>query len=117
MDDRQIDPERPHADRPFNRAEGYSGQGYRPEDEAAIGMRELSGGQPADGRDIPPDNGRRARVDQRTGEVRGAGIGAGGGQEGEDFDTASASGGSYPVTGGEGEAGTPGDLGPAHLKE
>lgn len=117
MDDRQIDPERPHADRPFNRADGYSGQDYRPADEAAIGVRGAAAVEQPDNRDIPPDNGRRAGFDQRTGEVRGAGVGAGGGQDGEDFDTASASGGSYPLTGSEGEARTPGDLGPAHVKE
>lgn len=117
MPDRTIDPERPHPDRPFNRLDGYSGQDYRPADEAAMGMRD-GGPEPApDDRDIPPDAGRRATIDQRTGEVRGAGVGAGGGQEGEDFDTASASGGSYPLTGSEGAAETPGDLGPAHLNE
>ena len=51
-------------------------------------------------RDIPAENGRRARV-LRNGEVRGSGVGAGGGNPGEDFDTASASGGTYPITGGE----------------
>ena len=117
MDERRIDPERPHADRPFDRADGYSGQGYRPEDEAAMGVRAGTPARTLDGSDVPPDNGRRATFDQRTGEVRGAGVGAGGGQEGEDFDTSSASGGSYPVTGGEGESRTPGDLGPAHVKE
>ena len=117
MDHRQIDPERPRTDSPFNRADGYSGQDYRPEDEAAIGRRNPTPPERADDRDIPPDNGRRATIDQRTGEVRGAGLGAGGGQEGEDFDTASASGGSYPLTGSEGEPSTPGDLGPAHFKE
>jgi hypothetical protein len=117
MDHRRIDPERPHTDRPFDRADGYSGQDYRPEDEAAIGLRDHARAQQADGRDIPPDNGRRAGFAQRTGEVRGAGVGAGGGQDGEDFDTASASGGTYPLTGSEGEASTPGDLGPAHFKD
>lgn len=39
-----------------------------------------------DDRDIPAENGRPARI-LRTGEVRGSGSGAGGGNPGEDFDT------------------------------
>ncbi len=39
-----------------------------------------------DTRDIPPDNGRRASVDAKTGEVHGSGAGAGGGNPGEDLD-------------------------------
>ncbi|WP_375429486.1 hypothetical protein [uncultured Sphingomonas sp.] len=38
-----------------------------------------------DPRDIPADNGRRAHV-LRNGEVRGSGMGAGGGNPGEDLD-------------------------------
>lgn len=68
-------------------------------------------------RDLPPDNGRRASVDPVTGEVHGSGAGAGGGQPGEDFDNDAATGDGYPLTGGEGGDGVPGDLGPAHLKE
>ena len=49
--------------------------------------------------DIPPDNGKRASVDPRTGEVHGSGIGAGGGQNGEDFDGDAASGDGPPPTG------------------
>ncbi len=114
MPDDRIDPERPHTDRPFDRADGYSGQAYRREDEAALGQRTIEH-ENADARDIPPDNGRAAGVDPRTGEVRGSGVGAGGGQPGEDFDTAGASGDSYPVTGGEGGDGRPRDLGPPRL--
>ena len=40
----------------------------------------------APGEAIPPEAGARAWVDQRTGEVHGAGSGAGGGQPGEDYD-------------------------------
>lgn len=36
-------------------------------------------------RDIPAENGRRAQV-LRNGEVRGSGVGAGGGNPGEDYD-------------------------------
>ncbi|MCW6534236.1 hypothetical protein [Sphingomonas lycopersici] len=49
--------------------------------------------------DLPPDNGKRARVDPATGEVRGAGSGAGGGNAGEDFDSDPATGSGYPQTG------------------
>lgn len=116
MPDSRVDPERPHVERPFDRADGYSGQDYRPGDEAALRDRPPA---PAvsDDRDLPPDNGRRAGVDERTGEVRGSGVGAGGGQAGEDFDGDSATGDGYLPSGGEGSDGTPGSLGPAHLKE
>lgn len=49
--------------------------------------------------DLPPENGKRARVDPATGEVHGAGSGAGGGNAGEDFDSDPATGSGYPVTG------------------
>ncbi len=109
-----VDPERPHDPAPFNRPEGYSGQGYSRADEAAIGRRDADPPAPAsDGHpDLPPDNGARASLDERTGAVHGAGIGAGGGQEGEDMDSSSSSGDSFPLTGGEGTDKTPGDLGP-----
>ncbi|MBB4618393.1 hypothetical protein [Sphingomonas abaci] len=40
----------------------------------------------APGEAIPEEAGRRAHVDQRTGEVHGSGMGAGGGSEGENYD-------------------------------
>lgn len=43
-------------------------------------------------RDIPPENGKRASIDELTGEVHGSGVGAGGGSSGEDFDSDAASG-------------------------
>jgi hypothetical protein len=49
-------------------------------------------------RDIPPDNGRRARV-LPNGEVHGSGTGAGGGNPGEDFDTDEHGGDAGPPTG------------------
>ncbi|MCU6453446.1 hypothetical protein LPN01_05080 [Sphingomonas sp. A2-49] len=55
-----------------------------------------------DDADIPPDNGRRASIDPRTGEVHGSGSGAGGGNPGEDFASDAAGGDGYPVDGGEG---------------
>lgn len=113
MSDNRVDPERPHQDRPFDRADGYSGQGYRREDEAALGRQAIEPGPTRDPRDIPPDNGRRAGADARTGEVRGAGVGVGGGQAGEDFDQDPATGDGYLPTGSEGASKAPGDLGPA----
>ena len=49
--------------------------------------------------DIPPDNGRRASIDPETGEVRGSGVGAGGGALGEDFSDDAAAGGGGPKPG------------------
>ena len=44
--------------------------------------------------DLPGDNGHRAHVDQ-DGTVKGSGVGAGGGQGGEDFDEDAATGSGY----------------------
>jgi hypothetical protein len=41
---------------------------------------------------MPPENGKRARIDSATGAVHGSGVGAGGGGEGEDFDCDGAAG-------------------------
>ena len=49
-----------------------------------------------DPRDIPHDNGVRASIDPVTGEVRGSGVGAGGGSAGEDFSSDSATGDGQP---------------------
>ncbi|WP_375398553.1 hypothetical protein [uncultured Sphingomonas sp.] len=56
-----------------------------------------------DQRDIPPDNGKRASIDTRTGAVHGSGSGAGGGNPGEDFDQDAATGDGYQRTGADGE--------------
>ncbi len=90
----------------FDAGSGYSGQDYRHDREAAEGAERPSGhpltGDPAtmetpvadpDGRDIPPDNGRRGWIDPATGEVHGSGAGAGGGNAGEDFDDETPAGG------------------------
>jgi hypothetical protein len=46
---------------------------------------------------IPPENGKRASIDPRSGEVHGSGAGAGGGNPGEDYDSDSAAGdGAFP---------------------
>lgn len=62
-----------------------------------------------DKRDIPPENGKRARIDSATGAVHGSGVGAGGGSEGEDFDSDSAAGdGPVPSAGSPGKGAAPG---------
>lgn len=83
---------------------GYSGQEYDAEDFAADrALKESAEGpkhsaKSADDR-IPPENGRRASFDERTGEVHGGGVGAGGGNPGEDFASDPAAGDGYPQTG------------------
>ena len=112
-----VDPERPRQDNAFDQPDGYSGQEYTIGREQAAGQRTADrAAAPASG-GLPPDNGRRASVDPDTGEVRGSGAGIGGGNAGEDFDTATPSGDSYPLTGGEGTDKTPGDLGPAQRED
>lgn len=115
MPDRPVDPTRPREGNAFDRPTGYSGQDYGREHEAAEGRRAAGdkAGTPDAAADLPPDNGRRASIDPVTGEVHGAGVGAGGGQPGEDFDSDAASGDGYLPTGGEGGDGGRGDLGPS----
>lgn len=114
MSDPEVDPERPRDANAFDQPDGYSGQGYSIGRELAEGARAAAPvfREQIDGRDLPPDSGHRAAVDRDSGEVHGSGAGAGGGNPGEDFDTAGASGESYPLTGGEGTDKTPADLGP-----
>ncbi len=94
-------PDRAAPTRPFDADTGYSGQDYRRASEEAEGRGHPSGhpltGDPAINapvgaddarRDIPRDNGKRGWVDPATGEVHGSGAGAGGGNPGEDLDTA-----------------------------
>ena len=83
---------------------GYSGQEYDANDFAIDrALRKSAEGEastPAvDGSPSPPDNGRRASFDQRTGAVRGSGAGAGGGNPGEDFASDPAAGDGFPFTG------------------
>jgi len=77
----------------FGKGDGYSGDEYDSVDHAA--ERHLQNrdrapqageGEPADGRDIPPEAGKRAYIDNKTGEVHGSGSSAGGGNPGEDID-------------------------------
>lgn len=52
----------------------------------------------APGEQIPPEAGRRAYVDEKTGEVHGSGAGAGGGSPNEDFDDTAGGGGEVRTT-------------------
>ncbi|MGK6321078.1 hypothetical protein [Sphingomonas sp. DT-204] len=116
-DERRVDPER-RQQNAFDVPGGYSGQDYHREREEQE-RRRAPGGQVhpglaeadrtaapagAGGKDIPPENGRRAWIDPATGAVHGAGAGAGGGAAGEDFDSDPQAGDGYPATGAAGEA-------------
>lgn len=93
----------------FDRDDGYSGQDYDRTREAAEGAKAPSGTvaqRPTDAApsdcgeaDLPPDAGRRAFFDPKTGEVHGSGTGAGGGNPGEDYDSDPAAGDGFPQTG------------------
>ncbi|MGP7796218.1 hypothetical protein [Sphingomonas sp. CLY1604] len=129
--DPAVDPGRQRHSQPFDADDGLYGQEYHRDREAAQGRDLPSGtvaakpGAPArtasgidTDADIPPDNGRRASFDPRTGAVHGSGSGAGGGNPGEDFASDAAGGDGYPITGAEGTPdGAPDDLGPPHFKQ
>ncbi|HEX4694369.1 hypothetical protein [Sphingomonas sp.] len=91
----------------FDSPEGYSGQDYDRDREAAEGVKLPSGTvaarpgdvPPPDDADLPPDAGKRASFDPQTGEVHGSGMGAGGGNPGEDYDSDPAAGDGFPQTG------------------
>ncbi|HXG55580.1 MAG TPA: hypothetical protein VNJ03_09410 [Vicinamibacterales bacterium] len=77
----------------FGKGKGYSGDEYDSANHAAErhlqqrdGAHNAGAGEPADGRDIPPEAGKRAYIDNKTGEVHGSGSSAGGGNPGEDID-------------------------------
>ncbi|WP_294235197.1 hypothetical protein [uncultured Sphingomonas sp.] len=79
---------------PFDHDHGHSGQDYHRDAEAAMGRAEPSGSvtttPPAQGEgnadtELPADNGKRASVDPKTGEVHGSGAGAGGGHRGDEI--------------------------------
>jgi len=122
-----VDPERRQPANAFDSDEGVAGLRYSRERERLEGGRHPSGevdqdipaivSNAAPGEDIPPQNGRRASFDAKTGVVRGSGAGAGGGNPGEDYDSDSASGHGYPQTGSEGRAGDTPEPGPAHVKQ
>lgn len=115
MPDRPVDPTASRDSNAFDRPTGYSGQDDGRDHAAAEGRRAAGARDGAPDVALPPDNGRRASIDAATGEVHGAGVGAGGGQPGEDFDSDAASGDGYPLTGGEHGDRGPGDLGPPHV--
>ena len=97
--DREIDVQ--HG--PIGAGPGYSGQEYdanhHAADAALAAAPRPSMPRPDDDPALPPDNGRRATIDPDSGAVHGSGVGAGGGQPGEDFDSDSASGDGFPYTG------------------
>lgn len=83
---------------------GYSGQEYDAHDFAADrALKERAEGPTSAAVDpddrFPPDNGRRAYFDESNGEVHGSGVGAGGGNPGEDFDSDPETGDGFPQTG------------------
>ena len=108
----EVDHERDRAPRAFNSGGGYSGQDYNRRDEAAFGAKHPSGeatswtAGPADPgathgtRDLPPEVGKRAWSDPKTGEVHGSGTGDGSGSPGENYDD--GVGDSDSVSGGPG---------------
>lgn len=108
-----VDPERSHRPAPFDRASGYTGQGYSTADEHAMGAAMPSGTVAArpgehvpDPSPMPPDNGQRASFDPATGAVHGSGSSAGGGNPGEGLDEDST--GEDPDLSGGAAAGQPG---------
>lgn len=112
FDHAEVDRERSHKPAPFNRASGYTGEGYSEADERALAAAVPSGtvaARPGEGvRDdapVPPDNGQRASFDPATGAVHGSGSGAGGGNAGEAFDEDST--GEQPHLSGGANAGQP----------
>jgi hypothetical protein len=112
----QVDPERTKPQNAFDRSDGSSGQEYSSEraleeyGDSPVAPVHKSGLPEAgaahasaadEHADLPPDNGSRAWIDQKTGEVHGSGAGAGGGNPGEDFDSDRQGGSGYPLTGSE----------------
>jgi hypothetical protein len=89
----------------FDNDRGYSGQDYDLREERRLGAESPAGSvnakpsrAPADP-DTSPDAGRRASFDPVTGETRGSGTGAGGGNPGVDPDHDSAGGDGPVITG------------------
>lgn len=83
-----VDPQRTEPHNAFDHPTGYSGQEYDRERQARQAAAEgrAPGVAPAsDGREIPPEAGRRASI-SANGEVHGSGANAGGGGQGENFD-------------------------------
>ncbi len=86
-----VDPERTEPHNAFDRPSGHSGQEFdrtRDAEQARADAGPIPSVAGDDGRDIPPDNGRRAWI-APNGEAHGSGMGTGGGAPGEDFDEGS----------------------------
>ena len=76
MNDRpDIDPERDHGEKPFNRSGGYSGQDANVRDEAAKRGEAPAGTVAARPQDAGDRPGARASFDPATGATRGSGAG------------------------------------------
>jgi hypothetical protein len=109
----EVDPERKRPQNAFDHDGTVFGQSYAQDRERREGEKLPSGsvapgGEPGYANvapphaDIPPDNGRRASFDPKTGEVHGSGVGAGGGASGEDFASDAPGGdGALPSRGAE----------------
>ncbi len=88
MSEQETRPDHPRAS---NR--GDSGEVYHRDDERAMGRPAVRRGRthPARawrrqcGYQLPTDNGKRATVDPKTGEVHGSGAGPGGGHRGDEI--------------------------------
>ena len=71
----EVDPERPHDEKPYNRAGGYSGEDEHVRDEALKRAEAPSGTVAARPQDAGSGNGSRASFDPATGATRGSGAG------------------------------------------
>lgn len=78
----EVDPERPHAEKRFNRDEGYSGQDAGIRDEQRLAEENPSGTVAARPQDTGDGPSQRASLDPATGATRGSGAGPT-----EEFDT------------------------------
>lgn len=67
--------------RPDKVGVGTEGSGHG---DGGVGIEPLDSSS-AEHEAIPPEDGKRGWIDQKTGAVHGSGSGAGGGQPGEDF--------------------------------
>lgn len=96
----EVDPAHDRSGNPFDTDSGYSGQEYSQARERELERSAPSGhplggdpravapsGEDPQGRDIPPESGRRGSFDPKTGEAHGSGSRAGGGNAGEEFDS------------------------------
>ena len=78
----EVDPERPHHEKSYNRRQGYSGEDPHVRDEERLRDEAPSGTVAARPQDTGDGVGARASFDPETGATRGSGAGPT-----EDFDT------------------------------